>query len=69
MLLLVILGYYKLFHPRLFLAILSNFNIWLLVFFIGVMRSNFSSLYSQFYEVIIFESTNVTGEGKKQVYI
>jgi hypothetical protein len=30
-LLLVIFCYYKLFHPRLFLAILSNYNIWLLV--------------------------------------
>jgi hypothetical protein len=26
-----IIIYYRLFHPRLFLAILSNFNIWLLV--------------------------------------
>jgi len=31
MLLLKILGYYKLFHPKLFFAILSNSNIWLLV--------------------------------------
>jgi hypothetical protein len=31
MLLLEIIGYYRLFHPRLFLAILSNSNIWLLV--------------------------------------
>jgi len=31
MLLLVILSYYRLFHPKLFLAILSKNNIWLLV--------------------------------------
>jgi len=29
--------YYKLFHPRLFLAILSHFNIWLLVVFLLVL--------------------------------
>jgi hypothetical protein len=31
MLLFAILDYYRLFHPRLFLAIISNFKIWLLV--------------------------------------
>jgi len=31
MLLLAILGYYKLFHLILFLAIINNFNVWLLV--------------------------------------
>jgi hypothetical protein len=27
----IFLIYYRLFHPRLFLAILNNYNIWLLV--------------------------------------
>ncbi len=37
MLLLTIIGYYRLFHPRLFLAILSNSNIWLLVVLLLVL--------------------------------
>jgi hypothetical protein len=35
---------------------------------IGVVWGDFVSLYSQFYEVIILESTYVIGERKMQVY-
>jgi hypothetical protein len=37
MLLLPIIGYYKLFHLRLYFAILNNFNIWLLVVILLVL--------------------------------
>jgi hypothetical protein len=37
MLLLAILGYYKLFHLKLFLAILSNYNICLLIVILLVL--------------------------------
>jgi hypothetical protein len=42
MLLLTILGYYKLFQPKLFLAIFGNSNIWILVDIILVLIGYFS---------------------------
>jgi hypothetical protein len=42
MLLLTIIGYYRLFHLKLFLAILSNFNIWLLVLILLVAIGTYS---------------------------